>query len=71
MVQSNSTVISKKRQQYITQPFFHVNASRAKCDSAITSHYSGVNSKNNDNARNEYKLSIDYKRAMKKQKGET
>jgi hypothetical protein len=37
----------------------------------LPSHYSGVISKNNDNAGNEYKLSINYKRAMEKQKGET
>jgi hypothetical protein len=60
----------KKRWQCITQPVLHVNA-RTKCDSAITSHYSGVASKNNDNTGNEYKLSIDYKRAMEKKKKDT
>jgi hypothetical protein len=49
----------------ITQPFFlYVNAGRTKYDSAITSRYSGVISKNNDSARHEDKLSIDYKRRM-------
>ena len=68
MVQNSSVVISKKCRQCIIQPFLHVNASRTKCDSTITSHYSGVISKNNGNAGHEYKLSIDYKRTMEKQR---
>jgi hypothetical protein len=71
MVQNSSPVISKKCWQCITQSFLHVNVGITKYDSAITSHYSGVIYKNNGNAGNEYKLSINYKRTMEKQKGET
>jgi hypothetical protein len=52
----------------ITQSFLYVNAGRTKYDSAITSRYSGVISKNNGSAGHEYKLSIDYKRTMEKRK---
>jgi hypothetical protein len=39
-----------------------MNAHRTKYESAVTSHYSIIISKNANNARREGKLSIDYKR---------
>jgi hypothetical protein len=39
-----------------------MNAGRTKYDSAVTSHYSVIISKNASSARREDKLSIDYKR---------
>jgi hypothetical protein len=48
-----------------------MNADRTKYDSAVTSHYSVIISKNASSARREDKLSIDYKRRKMEKRKDT
>jgi hypothetical protein len=53
----------------VTQPFFlYENVGRIQYDTTITSCYLSVISENNDCVGHKYKLSINYKGTMKRQK---
>jgi hypothetical protein len=53
----------------VTQPFFlYINTSRIKYDTTITNRYSSVISENNVCVGHKYKLSIDYKGTMEREK---
>jgi hypothetical protein len=68
-MQSSIIQLLPLRTPAVTQSFFlKVNAGRIKCDRSITSRYSSDVSENNGCIVHKYKLSIDYKGMMERQK---
>jgi hypothetical protein len=68
-MQSSIIRLSPLKTPAVTQSFFlYVNANRIKYEAAITNRYSSVISENNGCVGHKYKLSINYKGTMERQK---